>query len=104
MIYTSTVYDMKMRNSRLVGGFGMVSRAVMTDPELSIRDKALYAYLTTYADSVANELTVSINRMAAECGVTQSTIKRSLRTLENRGIIQRVSVGLLTARKTVLLK
>lgn len=95
---------MKIRNPRLAGGFGMVSRTVMTDPELSIRDKALYAYLSTYADSAANELTVSVNRMAAECGVTQSTIKRSLKTLEDRGIIQRVSVGVLTARKTVLLK
>ena len=82
----------------------MVSRAVMTDPELCIRDKALYAYLTSYADSVANELTVSVNRMAAECGVTQSTIKRSLKTLEDKGIIRRVSVGALITRKTILLK
>lgn len=82
----------------------MVSRAVMTDPELCIRDKALYAYLTSYADSVANELTVSVNRMAAECGVTQSTIKRGLKTLEDKGIIRRVSVGALTTRKTILLK
>lgn len=93
-----------MKNPRLSGGFGMVSRAVMTDPELSIRDKALYAYLASYADSVTNELTVSVNRMAAECNVTQSTIKRSLKTLEDRGIIKRVSVGVLTARRTILLR
>jgi predicted transcriptional regulator len=91
-------------NPRLTSGFGMVSREVMTDPEISIRDKAFYAYLASYADSVANDLTVSVNRMAAECNVTQSTIKRSLKTLETRGIIKRVSVGVLTARKTILLK
>lgn len=87
-----------------MSGFGMVSRTVMTDPELSVRDKAVYAYLASYADSTTNELTVSINRMAAECDVTQSTIKRSLRILENKGIIQRVSVGMRTTRKTILLK
>jgi predicted transcriptional regulator len=95
---------MNIKNPRLNGGFGMVSRKVMTDPELCIRDKALYAFLATYADSATNELTVSVNRMAAECGVTQSTIKRSLKTLEDKGIIKRVSVGALTTRKTVLLK
>jgi predicted transcriptional regulator len=95
---------MQMKNPRLKGGFGMVSRAVMTDPELCIRDKALYAYLTAYADSVANELTVSVNRMAAECGVTQSTIKRSLKNLEDKGIIRRMSTGALSTRKTILLK
>lgn len=92
------------KNPRLAGGFGMVSRSVMSDPELSIRDKALYAYLATYADSATNELTVSVDRMAAECGVTQSTIKRSLRTLENKSIIRRITLGGRVTRKTVLLK
>lgn len=82
----------------------MVSRSVMTDPELSIREKALYAYLTSYANSASNELTVGVNRMAAECGVTQSTIKRSLKVLETKGIIQRVALGANTTRKTILLK
>lgn len=95
---------MNIKNPRLNGGFGMVSRSVMTDPELSIREKALYAYLTSYANSISNELTVSVNRMAAECGVTQSTIKRSLKVLEDKGIIQRIVLGAKATRKTIMLK
>lgn len=95
---------MKEKNPRLSGGFGMVSRTVMADAELSTREKALYAYLAVYADSATNELTVSINRIAAECGITQSTVKRSLKMLEKKNIIKRVVMGTLMTRKTILLK
>lgn len=95
---------MKYKNPRLHGGFGQVSKTVMADPELSLKDKGLYAYLATYADSETNELTVSVNRMAAECGIDQSTVKRSLKILETKQIIQRISTGLHSSRKTILLK
>lgn len=93
-----------MKNPRLTGGFGFVSRAVMADPELSMKDKGLYSYLATYADSATNELTVSVDRIAAECGITQSTVKRSLKSLENKQIIKRVHRGSLKVKTTVLLK
>jgi len=92
------------KNPRLSGGFGMVSKTVMSDPELSMREKGLYAYLATYADSVTNELTVSVNRMCAELGITQATVKRSLSLLEKKGIITRVDKRACTVRTTVLLK
>jgi DeoR/GlpR family transcriptional regulator of sugar metabolism len=95
---------MNKQNPRLTGGFGIVSRSVMADAELSTRDKAIYAYLTTYADSVTNELYVSVNRIAAECGITQSTVKRSLKLLEEKQIIIRLKRGSRVTRKTVLLK
>ena len=82
----------------------MISKAVVSDPTLTMREKALYAYLATYADSVTNELTVSVNRMCAELSVTQATIKRSLKILEDKQIIQRISVGHKNVRKTILLK
>lgn len=95
---------MKEKNPRTSGGFGMVSKAVMADPELSMKDKGLYAYLATYADSATNELTVSVNRMCAELGVTQATVKRSLKMLETKQVIKRINTGSLRTRKTVLLK
>lgn len=95
---------MRHKNPRITGGFGMISKLVMADPELSMREKALYAYLATYADSATNELTVSINRMCAELDVTQATVKRSLKILEEKNIIKRVSVGHKNVRKTILLK
>lgn len=95
---------MKTNNPRLTGGFGMVTKAVMADPELTTRDKAVYAYLATYADGATNELAVSVNRMATELGVTPSTVKRSLKTLEDKLIIQRISIGNKITRRTILLK
>lgn len=92
------------KNPRLTGGFGMISKAVVADPDLGMREKALYAYLATYADSATNELTVSINRMCAELGVTQATVKRSLKILEDKQVIQRLTTGYLKTRKTILLK
>lgn len=85
-------------------GFGFISRTVMTDPCLSVREKGLYAYLAAHADSLTNELTVSVNRMCAELGVTQATVKRSLKILEEKQIIRRVRTGALETRKTILLK
>jgi predicted transcriptional regulator len=92
------------KNPRLKGGFGMISKAVVSDPTIMMREKALYAYLVTYANSITNELSVSVNRMSAELGVTQATIKRSLRILEDKEIIRRISVGHKNVRKTILLK
>ena len=92
------------KNPRLDGGFGMVSKSVIADPDLSLKDKGVYAYLAIYADSVTNELTVSVNKMAAELGVTQATVKRSLKILEEKQIILRVYKGVKITRKTILLK
>lgn len=93
-----------VQNSRLRGGFGQCTNTVMRDPSVSIRDKALYAYLCTYADSQANTLTVSVFRMADELGVCKQTIIRSLKNLENQKIISRVSRGRGQSKTTFILK
>jgi predicted transcriptional regulator len=82
----------------------MVSNEVIRDADISLRDKAIYAHLTTYADSKTNEITVGVDRMAAECGVDSSTIKRSLKSLKSKGIITRISRGINTTSLTILLK
>jgi len=93
-----------VKNLRLKGGFGQVSCNVLRDPDLTLKDKGLYAYLSTYADSVENQLTVSVNKIAAECGTTPSTVKRSIEVLKSKGIIRRVRSGRNTPVKTILLK
>lgn len=95
---------MKSINPRLAKGFGQVSNEVMRDPELSLKDKGLYAYLCTFAGSQTNELTVSVYRMADECGTSPSTIKRSIETLQSKGIIDREYMGKGKTRKTIILK
>lgn len=76
-------------NQRLKTGFGQVSNTVMRDATLNLKEKGLYAYLSTYAHNTSNQLNVSITRMAADCGCTESTIKRCIRSLMKKGIIQR---------------
>lgn len=95
---------MKSINPRLIKGFGQVSIDVMRDPELSLKDKGLYAYLCTFAGSQTNELIVSVYRMADECGTSPSSIKRSIEILQSKGIIDRVYMGKGKTRKTIILK
>lgn len=90
--------------NRLKNGFGMVSNTVMRDPELSLGEKALYAYLSTYANSSTHELFVSVNKIASECDIGQSTVKRHLATLEKKKVISRVSRGHRMSKITILLK
>ena len=90
-------------NSRLKPGFGQVSKTVIQDPEISLQEKAIYSYLCTYAGT-DNTLFVSVDRMANECGNTQSTIIRILGKLEKKGIIRRESRGSGQTKLTTLLK
>jgi len=92
-----------MKNARIKNGFGMVSNTVIRDPDISLKEKAVYAYLSTYAN-IDNELTVGMDRMAAECGVDQSTIGRAIKSLKEKGIIERISRGMTNTSITILLK
>jgi DNA-binding MarR family transcriptional regulator len=92
-----------MKNLRLSKGYGMVSSTVVRDPNISLRDKGLYAYLASYAD-VDNTLTVSVNRAASECDVDPSTIRRILDQLKKAGVIVRETRGQGQSYKTILNK
>lgn len=91
-------------NQRIKGGFGIVSNTVLRDPELNLGEKALYAYLSTYADSDSGELFVSINRIAAELGIGHSTVKRYICTLEKKKVIVRLKRGYGMSSITKLIK
>jgi DNA-binding MarR family transcriptional regulator len=95
---------LNLKNVRLKGGFGQVSCVVTRDPELNLRDKGFYSYLASYADSQTNELFVGTNKMANECGITVSTVKRCLDKLKRKGIIDRRSNGKNKTMTTVILK
>ena len=95
---------MKYHNPRLDKGFGQVSNIAMRDPELSLQEKALYAYLSTYINHSTNETNVSVSRMASECSVSEATIKRSLALLELKGYISREYREYGKSRITTLLK
>ena len=81
----------------------MISSDVVRNPNISLRDKGLYAYLCSYAD-VNNTLTVSVNRAASECNVDPSTIRRILDQLKKDGVIVRESRGSGQSFKTIINK
>lgn len=93
-----------MHNPRLKGGFGQCTSTVMRDPLVSMRDKAVYAYLSVFADSKSNSTHVTVKTMAAELNVTPITVIRSLKELEKQNIIKRVARGRGQSTLTVLLK
>lgn len=95
---------MSVVNLRLKGGFGQCTGNVMKDPTICIRDKALYAYLCTYADGNTNQLNVSVFRMAAELNVSRQTILRSLKALELLNVIRRFNQGAGKTKITEILK
>jgi predicted transcriptional regulator len=95
---------MLVRNPRLNGGFGQCTNTVMRDPNVNIRDKAVYAYLCTFADSINNQLTVSVNKIAAELDISPVTVSRSLKELETKQIIRRITRGRGQSKVTVVLK
>ena len=92
-----------MQNPRIKQSYGIVNKDVITDPSLNFGQKAIYAYLCTYAD-INNELHVSVNRIAAECDVGYSTVKRILDQLFKKDIISRERRGPGQSYKTILLK
>lgn len=90
-------------NKRIANGFGMVSNTVLRNPNISLGEKALYAYLCTYADK-NNELYVSVSKIADECGIGYSTALRHLKNLETEGVISRASRGFNRSKTICLLK
>jgi DNA-binding MarR family transcriptional regulator len=93
-----------MKNHRVKNGFGMVSNTVIRDPDLSLQEKAIYAYLSTYSNNDTNECRVGIDKISSECGIDQSTVKRSLKKLKDKQIITRILRGVNTTAITILLK
>jgi predicted transcriptional regulator len=88
----------------LQNGFTKVDNGVIRDPSLSLKEKGLYVYLKSYADNDTQETTVGINRIAAECNLTASSVKRCLESLKNLGFIKRTKRRRYESSITTLLK
>tara|TARA_R110002020_G_scaffold324375_1_gene540074 strand:+ start:1207 stop:1446 length:240 start_codon:yes stop_codon:yes gene_type:complete len=68
--------------------FGIVNKDVVTDPELSIQAKGVYAVICTYADK-NRSCFPSINTIADLCDVHPRTIHRKIKELKEKGYIKR---------------
>jgi DNA-binding transcriptional regulator YhcF (GntR family) len=69
--------------------FGIVSKDIVTDPELSMQAKAVYAILCTYCNK-ERTCFPSINTIADLCDVNPRTISRKLKELKQKGYIKRI--------------
>ena len=68
--------------------FGIVNKDVVTDPELSIQAKGVYAIICTFANK-NRSCFPSINTIADLANLHPRTISRKLKELSSKGYIQR---------------
>lgn len=70
------------------GGYGLVSRKVMRDPDLSAESKAIYAYLCSFAG--ANDTCYpSIAIMCRELRMSEERLSKHMRALTAAGIVRK---------------
>lgn len=93
------------KNNRLAHKkYGIVTNDVVRNPNISLREKGLYAYLCSYTSMIDDASTVSVNKAATECNVDPSTIRRILDQLKKDGILIRESRNSGQSYLTTLLK
>lgn len=68
--------------------FGIVNKDVVTDPELSIQAKGVYAIICTFANK-ERSCFPSINTIADLANTHPRTISRKLKELSSKGYIYR---------------
>ena len=68
--------------------FGIVNKDVVTDPELSIQAKGVYAIICTFANK-ERSCFPSINTIADLANTHPRTISRKLKELSSKGYIKR---------------
>ena len=69
--------------------FGIVSRSVITAPDLSMQAKCVYSALACYANK-QRSCFPSISTLADDLNVSQRTIKRLIKELKDKDYITRV--------------
>lgn len=69
-----------------VDGFGMVSKQVMTNPNISLGAKALYSYLCTFANN-ENQAFPSRERILNQLNISKDTYYNYLNELKTMGYI-----------------
>lgn len=68
--------------------FGIVSKEVLHDPELSIQAKGLYSLLCTYADK-NRTCYPSINTLADLSNKSRSTVDKLIKELKEKNYLKR---------------
>lgn len=68
------------------GGYGIVYQGVLTNSEITIEAKAVYAYLAGYA-GVSDECFPSISLICKELGISKTRLYRHMNLLVDAGVV-----------------
>ena len=74
---------------KIEGGYGIISRSVLTSPEIPVECKAIYALLSAYAGDEV-ECYPTIETMRKALGITVERLYKYLNILISTGIVKRV--------------
>lgn len=74
--------------AEIKGGYGLVSRKIMRDPELSAEAKAIYSYLCSFAGS-GNSCYPGIELMIAELHIGKDRFYKNMALLIRAGIVKK---------------
>jgi DNA-binding MarR family transcriptional regulator len=81
--------NISLKNKYIIKKFGIVNSDIVTDPELSIQAKGVYAIICTYCNK-ERTCFPSINTLADLCDLTPRTISRKIKELKEKGYIKRI--------------
>jgi response regulator of citrate/malate metabolism len=90
--------------------FAMVTKAVLDDETFITKgsDKLVYAVLCSYADNIKGDAYPSINTIAKRACCSEHTVRRSLKKLQELGLIlvepRYTGIGKQTSNRYVLLE
>tara|TARA_R110001632_G_scaffold3565_1_gene15786 strand:- start:3287 stop:3556 length:270 start_codon:yes stop_codon:yes gene_type:complete len=74
--------------------YGIVSRDIILAPEISLQAKAVYSALACYANK-KRSCFPSILTLSNDLNVSERTIKRLIKELKNKDLVQRVGRNLI---------
>lgn len=70
-------------------GFGIISKLVMQDRDLSITAKAIYAYLASYLGN-GDSCFPSRDRVCSDLGIGKDTFRKHIASLIDKGYVSEV--------------
>ena len=73
--------------------YGIVQKDLMTNPEIPLTHKCLYALLRTYFDPDLGYCYPSDKLLAENLNISSRTVSRWLKDLEDWGIIERIQIS-----------
>ena len=76
-----------MSKKNINGGYGFVSKEVVSDPSITPRAKGLYAYFAVIAG--IEQCTLSTTKVCEEMAITKDELSKCINELVSAGVVER---------------